>query len=159
MILFADGRGTCATKHGPIVLLGRELGLEIHKCQGFYRLTDDIITGVAEILSPYGLAFVPSMHCFIEHGPHRFDLTQGNQTGKNRDLDTFDVVVRIEPDASRDAQQQHYSRAFAHYASSEPLLGALGITVVRELAMRCHALASCRCTGADAGTPVTLDPR
>jgi hypothetical protein len=146
MILFEDGRGTCATKHGPIVMLGRELGLDIHKCHGFYRLTDDIITGVAAVLRPHALTFVPSMHCFVEYGARYFDLTQGNRTGKNLDLDTFDLVVRVDPEASSADQQHHYAQAFAYYASSEPRLSALGLTAVREILSQCHALAYCQCS-------------
>jgi hypothetical protein len=156
MILFEDGRGTCATKHGPIVVLGRELGLDIHKCHGFYRLTDDIITGVAAVLRPHGLAFVPSMHCFIEYGTRHFDLTQGNRTGKNRDLDTFDLVVYVDPEASRADQQRYYAQAFAYYASREPRLAELGMTAVRELVIECHALASCPCNAQAVPTPVTI---
>jgi len=156
MVLFEDGRGTCATKHGPIVLLGRELGLNIHKCHGYYRLTSDIITGVADVLRPHGLTFVPSMHCFIEYDSRYFDLTQGNQTGKNQDLETFDVVVRVDPAASRTHLQQQYSEAFAYYSSREPRLTELGMAAVRELVVQCHSLASCRCSGSAIPTPVPI---
>jgi hypothetical protein len=156
MIVFEDGRGTCATKHGPIVSLGRELGLDIHECQGFYRLTDNIITGAAAVLRPHDLGFVPSIHCFIEYRTRYFDLTQGNRTGKNRDLDTFDLVVRVDREASRADQQHHYAQAFAYYASSEPRLAALGMTGVRELLIQCHALASCQCSAPAVATPMAI---
>ena len=78
LILFEEGRGTCFTKHGVIARLADELGLEVHKNLGFYRLTEDIITGASAILQPSGLEFVPSIHCFLEHGhlPRRSDRGQ-----------------------------------------------------------------------------------
>src|SRR5262245_22366425 len=68
MALFEEGYGTCFTKHGAIVHLAHEHGLDVHKNIGFYRLTEEIITGVEEVLRPHGLAFVPTLHCFLESG-------------------------------------------------------------------------------------------
>jgi hypothetical protein len=64
MVLFDDNRGTCFTKHGVIARLASELGLPVYKNLGFYRLNDEIVTGVDEVLAPYGLTFVPQIHCF-----------------------------------------------------------------------------------------------
>lgn len=148
MVLFDEGHGTCVTKHGVIARLAGELQLDVHKSLGFYRLTDQIVTGVSDILRPYSLDFVPASHCFLEHGPFRVDLTQGNRTGKNRDVDDFDFVVRVGPESSRDELQQYYSRHFLRYAAMEPRLARLGETVVRELLQKCHRHAACRCSGA-----------
>jgi hypothetical protein len=144
MVLFADRSGTCAAKHDAIVGLAAELGLDVHKNLGFYRLTDEIITGVAGLLRPHGLDFVPSAHCFLEHGAVWIDLTAGNCTGKNNDLDQFDLVIPVPPGASRAELAVHYDRCFAAYAEIEPRLAALGQEAVRTLVQQCHQLAACR---------------
>jgi hypothetical protein len=146
-VLFADGQGTCFTKHGTIARLARELELEVHKNLGFYRLTDDIVTGAGTILRRHGLGFVPTMHCFLESGTFRVDLTEGNRTGKNRDIDEFDFVVRVAPDSSREALQRYYADHFDKYCALEPRLAALGREAVRDLVTQCHQQASCRCSG------------
>ncbi len=147
LVLFEDGRGTCFTKHGTIARLAAELGLDVHKNLGFYRLTDDIVTGVGAIPRAHGLEFVPTVHCFLECGPHRVDLTEGNRTGKNRDIDEFDFVVRVTPDTPRETLQRHYAEHFQKYCAIEPRLAALGQDAVRDLVQQCHQQASCRCSG------------
>lgn len=156
MLIFEEGRGTCFTKHGAIVRLAGELGVDIHKNIGFYRLTEDIITGVDAVLRPHGLAFVPTIHCFLEHGPYRVDLTEGNQTGKNKDVVDFDFVVRVEADSSREELERHYAAHFPAYVALQPRLGELDRDTVREITMTCHRLASCRCVEPVRPAPVAI---
>jgi hypothetical protein len=87
--LFDDGCGTCATKHGAIAAFAAELGLNVHKAIGFYRLNDEIVTGVGAILVRHGLPFIPQIHCFLECGGRHVDLTEGNATGKNKTIDAY----------------------------------------------------------------------
>ena len=156
LILFEEGCGTCFTKHGAIARLAAELQLDVHKNLGFYRLTEEIVTGVAEILRPFALDFVPATHCFLEHRAFRVDLTEGNRTGKNKDLDDFDFVVRVGPESSRDEIERCYSTYFPRYCSIEPRLAALGPTAVRELVQKCHRQAACRCSEAAAPSTLTI---
>jgi hypothetical protein len=146
LILFEENRGTCFTKHGAIARLAAELGLDVHKNLGFYRLTEEIVTGAAELLRPYGLEFVPATHCFLEHRSFRVDLTEGNRTGKNKDLVDFDFVVRVGPESSRDEHGRCYSTYFAKYSSRDARLAAVALTTVRELLQACHRQAACRCS-------------
>lgn len=48
LILFEEGYGNCTTKHGAIARLASAYSLPISKHLGFYRLNDDIVTGVSE---------------------------------------------------------------------------------------------------------------
>ncbi|MGE3512168.1 MAG: hypothetical protein AB7N65_25165 [Vicinamibacterales bacterium] len=141
MAIFEDGCGTCVAKHGTIARLAVELGLPVFKNLGFYRLTDDIISGVGALLEPYELAFVPASHCFLEYGAHRIDLTAGNRTGKNCDLEVFDQVVRVAPDPAPETLQHLHSGYFRACAVGDPRLAELGEAAVRELTQRAHHLA------------------
>jgi hypothetical protein len=145
LAIFTDGRGTCMTKHGAIATLAAELSLDVHKHLGFYRLTEAIITGVDEVLRPAGLSFVPAIHCFLVSGRYRVDLTEGNRTGKNCDLDTFDFVVPVPPVNDREAMRGHFIRQLERYGAIEPRLTALGPQVVGELLQQCHQRAACQC--------------
>src|SRR5262245_42879460 len=160
MVLFEECRGTCFTKHGAIARLAAELDLDVHKTLGFYRLNEDIVTGVADLLRPHGLDFVPATHCFLEHRTFRVDLTAGNRTGKNKDLEEFDFMVRVGPESSRDEIQRYYATYFAKYSSIDPRLGVLGLAAVRELVEKCHRLAAaCRCPDARESRVRVLRPR
>ena len=146
MILFEEGRGTCLTKHGTTATLAAELGLDVHKNLAFYRMNEDIVHGVADLLRPHGLDFVPATHCVLEHRTCRVDLTAGNRTGKNKDLVDFDFVVRVAPHPSRDQMQRYYATYFTKYCAIDPRLAALGLPAVHELLTRCHQQAACRYT-------------
>ena len=110
LILFEENRGTCTTKHGAIARLAQELGLEVYKNLGFYRLNDETVTGVDAIIQPYGLSFIPQIHCFLKYNSFRIDLTQGNCNGKNKTIEDYDFVVRVAPDLTREEEEQYYTQ-------------------------------------------------
>ncbi len=108
LVLFEENCGTCTTKHGAIARLAAELGLEVYKNLGFYRLNDEIVTGVNAIIQPFGLSFIPQIHCFLRYKAFHVDLTEGNCNGKNKTIDDYDFVVKVQPDLSH-AEQEQYS--------------------------------------------------
>jgi hypothetical protein len=89
MLLFKERRGSCTTKHAVIATLAQELDLPIHKSIGIYAMTDFIVSGTRAILERYGLPYIPMVHCFLQSGPTRVDLTEGNHNGKNTTIETF----------------------------------------------------------------------
>ena len=101
LILFEEGHGTCTTKHGAVARLAQEHDLPVQKNLGFYRLNDEIVPGVNAVLAPYGLDFIPQIHCFLVYQNYRVDLTEGNCNGKNKTIEDYDFVVPVEPDIPR----------------------------------------------------------
>lgn len=97
MILFQENKGSCTTKHGVIATLAEELGLSVGKTVGIYALTEDIVTGADQVLSKYALPYLPLVHCYLESGGHRVDLTEGNNNGKNKPLDEFLYTEKVDP--------------------------------------------------------------
>lgn len=97
MILFEENKGSCTTKHGVIATLAEEIGLPVGKTVGIYALTEDIVTGADQILGKYALPYLPLVHCFLESGNHRVDLTEGNNNGKNKPLDEFLYTEKADP--------------------------------------------------------------
>jgi hypothetical protein len=138
LVLFEEGRGTCFTKHGAIVELARELGLDVHKSLGFYRLTEEIVTGIDALIRPHGLTFVPQIHCFLEYCDFRVDLTEGNSHGKNRQIEDYEFVVRAEPHWGREELQRCYYEHIAHYTAIEPRLATLPRDVLQSVLMACN---------------------
>jgi hypothetical protein len=95
--LFAEGRGTCTTKHAVIALLARELGVPVGKAVGVYAMTEDLVIGTERILREFRLPYVPMVHCFLQCGERRVDLTEGNRNGKNRPIEHFLYTQAVEP--------------------------------------------------------------
>jgi hypothetical protein len=95
MILFKENFGSCTTKHAVIATLAAELGLPIGKAIGIYAMTEEIVSGTSKILDRYGLPYVPMLHCFLVHGDHSVDLTEGNHNGKNRPIDDFLFTEKV----------------------------------------------------------------
>jgi hypothetical protein len=100
MILFKEKFGTCSTKHAIIATLAAEIDLPIHRMMGIYPMTEEIVAGAGGILVNYGLPYVPMIHCFLSHGDHRVDLTEGNHNGKKRAIDTFLYTAQVVPTIS-----------------------------------------------------------
>ncbi|MFO7865290.1 MAG: hypothetical protein R6V02_00565 [Candidatus Aminicenantes bacterium] len=96
MILFKENKGSCTAKHGVIAALAEELGLPVGKTIGIYALEEDIVTGADSILSKYSLPYLPMVHCFLESGGHRVDLTEGNANGKNKPIDQFLYTEKVD---------------------------------------------------------------
>jgi hypothetical protein len=159
MGLFDDGRGTCVTKHGVIAKLGAECGLDIQKNLGFYRLDETIVTGVADVLRPHGLTFVPTAHCFLESGSVHVDLTEGNCTGKNILIEEYDFVVRIPAEEDSEVGYRRYRYYLEQYAAIEPGLAALASEALMDLVRACHAqMERRRCAVAEVELTATAAP-
>ena len=101
MILFKEKKGSCTTKHGVIAKLAEELSIPLYKKVGIYKLTEEIVTGTKEILEKYDLPYIPMVHCFLVYKNFRFDLTEGNNNGKNKSIEDFIHEEKVIPFISR----------------------------------------------------------
>lgn len=146
LILFEEGRGTCTTKHGAIARLAQEHNLPIHKHLGFYRLNDEIVTGVNSLLAPYGLDFIPQIHCFLVYENCRVDLTEGNCNGKNKTIEDYDFVVQVTPDLTHKQHQAYYREYLRQYAAISPALATLSEVTVMDLLAACDRQLKYQCS-------------
>ncbi|HSO20241.1 MAG TPA: hypothetical protein VLT88_12315, partial [Desulfosarcina sp.] len=111
MTLFTEKKGSCTTKHAVIASLAEESGLPVGKHIGIYAMTEAIVSGTDRILHQYGLPHLPMIHCFLVHGPHRVDLTEGNHNGKNRPIDEFLHTEPVAPTIPAKEEYLKYRRA------------------------------------------------
>ncbi|RPI76838.1 MAG: hypothetical protein EHM45_11550 [Desulfobacteraceae bacterium] len=135
MILFKEKMGTCTTKHAVIATLALELGLPVVKMVGIYAMTEEIVTGTDRILKKYGLPYVPMVHCFLEYGPHRVDLTEGNHNGKNKPIENFLFAVPVAPAISAKEEYLLYRKAFENPILKQPELRGIAIKTVLNARM------------------------
>lgn len=129
LCLFADGQGTCLSKHGLIARLALELGLPVERYEGFFPLTSQVIDGADAVLAEYGLPFVPRLHCFLRFPLGFVDLTAGNVTGKKCVIQEYLHIIPVPPEQTRAEQEELYEaycrdlcavdERFAHYGAEK----------------------------------------
>jgi hypothetical protein len=122
MTLFKEKMGTCTTKHAAIAALAQELALPIYKHVGIYAMTEDLVTGTGKLLAEYDLPYIPMLHCFLVYEQFRVDLTEGNRNGKNRAIEEFLSVERVEPSISSKDEYLLYRKAMQDVILKRPEL-------------------------------------
>lgn len=146
LIIFEEGKATCTNKHGIVSRLAQELNLAIFKSLGFYRLNNAIVTGVNQIIEPYGLSYIPQIHCFLTYKNYRVDLTEGNCNGKNQTIEDYDFIVQVKPDLTDQEHAAYYREYLAKYYLIEPKLQELGGSKVLELLAECEQQLKYQCS-------------
>jgi len=146
MILFDDGFGTCFEKHGLIARLAEELALPVYRYEGFYPLTNKIVTGVDTILAEYGLPYIPRIHCFLTCGENHIDLTDGNCTGKNGLIETYLKIFQAKPEQTQSELDDTYRSYYAEVCTADPAFAKVGVDGMYEILKRCEALNTALCS-------------
>ena len=145
MILFEDGFGTCFAKHGLIARLAEELDLSVYRYEGFYSLTDKIVTGVDTILAEYGLPYIPRIHCFLNYEKSYIDLTDGNCTGKNGLIEAYLKIFRVKPEQTQSEVDDKYRSYYAEVCTVNPVFAKVGVDSMYGILKRCQALNTAIC--------------
>jgi hypothetical protein len=145
MILFEDGFGTCVVKHGVIARLAEELELPVYRCEGFYPLTDKIVTGVDKILADNSLPYIPRIHCFLAYEKNYIDLTEGNCTGKNGIIGTYLKIFRVKPEQTQSQVDKTYRNYYAEICSTDLVFARVGVEGMLEILKQCVSLNTSLC--------------
>jgi hypothetical protein len=127
MLLFEEKVGSCTTKHAVIATLALELNLPISKWIGIYAMTEEIVAGADRILAKYALPYVPMLHCFLACGEYRVDLTEGNNNGKKRSIETFLYTQQVPPDITAKNEYLLYRKALNDSIMKKNELSGIGI--------------------------------
>jgi hypothetical protein len=76
VIVLAEQRGTCSTKHALLRRLAIEQGLDIALVLGIYEMTERNTPGVGPVLRRHGLSSLLEAHCYLRTGGKRIDVTR-----------------------------------------------------------------------------------
>lgn len=120
MILFTENMGSCTTKHAVIATLAAELEIVINKSIGIYAMNDNLVTGTGNILETYNLPYLPMVHCFLEFGSHRVDLSEGNRNGKNGPINEFLYTEKVAACISAKDEYLLYRKALTNHILTRP---------------------------------------
>jgi hypothetical protein len=145
MIIFSDAFGTCYTKHGVIARLAKEIKVPVFRYEGFYPLTDLIITGVDSILAVYDLPFIPRTHCFLKYRKFYIDLTEGNCTGKNRIIESYLHIFKTKPVHSQNELENIYRKYFAELCAKDNRFNRIGVDKMFEVLKQCAEINNPQC--------------
>lgn len=131
-------RGTCTTKHAAIAALAAELRLAVQRQIGFYRMDAAMVPGIDTLLTPLGLSFVPAVHCFLDGMGTTIDLTAGNRDGRAQPIRSYDFVVPVAADATRDDVDRLFVEHLPRYHAIEPKLAAMPTDAIVALVAACR---------------------
>ena len=78
LIVLAEKRGTCSTKHALLRRLAIEQRLDLALVLGIYEMSEANTPGVGPVLRRYGLGSLLEAHCYLRTGDRRIDLTKAS---------------------------------------------------------------------------------
>jgi len=144
MIFFKEKKGSCTSKHAVIAGLAQELNIPLYKHVCVYRLTEDITTGVDEILKKFNIPYVPMVHCFLVYDEYKFDLTEGNNNGKKNHIDEYIYSEKVEPFISRKDEYLLFKKVLKEKVlPSKEMEGITEKTLLQARAKSINLLVNC----------------
>jgi hypothetical protein len=76
----SEGKGTCTTKHALLAELAQEQNIDVQLALGIFEMNERNTPGVGQVLTKYGLTYIPEAHCYLRYRGERIDVT-GLQSG------------------------------------------------------------------------------
>lgn len=128
--LFQEGKGTCTSKHAVIATLAKELGLPVAKHIGIYAMTEALVTGAQPIIDRHRLPCLPMVHCFLQAGAIRVDLTTGNNNGKNGPIKEFLYTQQVVPNIAGKEEYLLYRDALKNKILVKPEFKGINMATV-----------------------------
>ena len=98
LIVLAEQRGTCSTKHALLRRLAIEQGLPISLVVGLYEMTGRNTPGIEPVLRRYGLTSLLEAHCYLRAGGDRIDVTKEPSNRRAEPIEHFLYEEEIDPE-------------------------------------------------------------
>lgn len=95
---FADGKGTCSTKHAVLKQMAAEQGYtDLKLILGIFKMNGQNTPLVGNTLAHYQLDYIPEAHTYLKYKNQRFDFTR---TGASPADFQSDLLVEYEIQAN-----------------------------------------------------------
>ncbi|MFC1671273.1 hypothetical protein ACFL20_12850 [Spirochaetota bacterium] len=144
-ILFTENMGTCEEKHSVAAELAFELDIPVVKKIGVYKLNDEIVTGVSNILSQYSISYMPQSHCFLTYGEFRVDLTEGNCNGKNKTIEDYIDIHDVSYKATGDEKNALWEKSVANVLKNDAAFSNMTLEKVKSIKSELNELMQSKC--------------
>jgi hypothetical protein len=118
VLVLAEGRGTCSTKHALLAALAREHDSPVELRLGIYEMDGDNTPGVGPVLRRHGLGALPEAHCYLAYRGSRLDLTR---TGRTEPIGDFLHEETIKPEGIGTYKVDMHRRFVREWASQRDL--------------------------------------
>ena len=138
LIVLAEERGTCSTKHALLRRLALEQGLDLALVLGIYEMTDSNTPGVGPVLRRYGLDSMLEAHCYLRTAERRIDVTRAS-CGRGEPL-CFLHEEEIEPKQITDYKTSVHKKFLQRWMAESR--GASGFSLDEIWAIREQCIAS-----------------
>ena len=97
LIVMAEQRGTCSTKHALLRRLAIEQGFPIALVIGIYEMTGRNTPGIETVLRRHGLNSLLEAHCYLRAGGKRIDVTRAPSKRRVEPIERFLHEEEIDP--------------------------------------------------------------
>jgi hypothetical protein len=146
----ASGFGDCTSKHLALLDLTRELGADVGLIWGVYPLDADLVPAVGPVLAVAGLPFVPNIHCFLQSSDRFVDLTEGNCTGKSRQVEHYLALFPARPGEDETPVREAMARLLT---AADPRFSACSTTQLLAVTTLCLQAKTAACGSVPTGQP------
>lgn len=120
--VFADGCGTCSTKHGLLKLLADEndfVGLEL--VLGLFKMNGRNTIAVAKTLQKNGLDYIPEAHNYLTYYNQVLDFTHSYSNPTDFAEDVMEEII-IHPNQITDYKVAYHRSYFTEWLKNNPYL-------------------------------------
>jgi N-acetylglutamate synthase-like GNAT family acetyltransferase len=121
-------------------------------------MTEAVVTGTDKILAQYNLPYVPMIHCFLEYGRYRVDLTEGNRNGKNRPIEDFLFTDRVAAAIPARDEYMIYRKALSETILKRPELQGVDLKTILHAREEGLKLLKANLQTPSGGSPVEIQP-
>lgn len=142
LIVLAEQRGTCSTKHALLRRLAGEQELDIALVLGMYEMTDRNTPGVGPVLRRHGLSCLLEAHCYLRTGGKRIDVTRASAEHRGEPIERFMYEEEIAPEQITHYKTAMHKKFLGKWLSDNGGLSGLSFEQVWEIREACIAALS-----------------
>jgi hypothetical protein len=137
LIVIAEQRGTCSTKHALLRRLAIEQGFDLALCLGIYEMTERNTPGVGPVLQQHGLMCLPEAHCYLRSENKRIDVTRPASQGQSEPILHFLHEEEIDPKQITSYKTAVHRRFLEKWIVNKGGMGGLALEEVWNIREEC----------------------
>jgi hypothetical protein len=140
LVVLAERRGTCSTKHALLRRLAIEQDLEVALVLGIYEMTERNTPGVGPVLRLHGLSSLLEAHCYLRTGGRRIDVTTPPfKDGDGEPIECFLLEEEIAPNQITHYKIDVHKKMLKQWLADKASLSGFSLEEVWAIREECIA--------------------
>ncbi len=132
-----ENKGTCSTKHALIkTILDEHEVNSIHLMLGIYRMNEQNTPGVGQVLSRYGLDYLPEAHNYLKYRSVHYDYTFPGTSNHSVFKQLLREIV-IEPKQIAKFKEAYHQDFLRDWLITEKLDSKFNLATIWEIREAC----------------------